>query len=392
MSASPTFSKFIPWLLIAVLALGYLGHRALTKPAYNWDLIGYMSAVLKMDRYTDQKNHKHVYETLYKELPRPAFNKIIGVDKKTGSKVVESYRYQIYQDPEALQQQLPFYQIRVAYTALYYGLYKLGVPLSKAPSILSWIFASICCLIGLSLIPMSKVAWLVYLVVFFEVIKASWLVRLATPDLLAAAWVLFAMTSYLKGRKTIALILTALLPFFRTDFIILSGLMLTTHLSIVVKNKHSKSNAPWIAGLGLLSLIVYSGLNSYFGNYGYLTIFNFTLIQNTPYPAFLDVSLQANDYINAYLNGLGRWTHSRVGWFFIFCTLGLLSPISRKLSQELRLLSIVSLAFVAIHFALFPAFLERHYFFASIWLSITLAWWTHTAMPTSQQTEAASSD
>src|SRR5690606_3580247 len=108
----------------------------------------------------------------------------------------------------------------------------------------------------------------------------------------------FAMLAILGvlANNRSSLLLAAVLPLVRTDFVILSGLITCFEFA-----RGSRGIA--VASL-VTAAICYLAVNHLAGNYGYLTIFNFSFIEMDPYPAGLVPSTHLPSYLRPYGSAL----------------------------------------------------------------------------------------
>lgn len=124
------------FLLVFVVGQSYSIYK---NPKCNWDMIPYMSIIMKYDGAKDiNQIHSTIYSELKSQLPAGKYKQLTD---STDSK----YRYQMSQSAIGLDNQLPFYNVKPGYTALCFIGYKiLGLSLAK-----STIFPSILSIIGL---------------------------------------------------------------------------------------------------------------------------------------------------------------------------------------------------------------------------------------------------
>lgn len=332
---------------LVVLSLG------LTNPAYNWDMIGYVASALHRDGYQGESLLLRTYSVVKTEVSEAVFNELTQGE----------YRDTVSKDPEALTQQLPFYSIRVIYVELIRLMHSFGMNYAKATYIISAISAFIAMFILAGIcshqrIPLFAAPFVAFSAGLFEI------ARISTPDALATLVALAAIYLLLKEKYLPVVMNAALLPLIRTDYIILSFL-----LCAIIYFYDKKRSA--LSGLAL-ALIFYFCVNEIHGNYGWLTIFNFTLINITPYPEFMKPSKDLLLYVYAYIRGFQQLINHRhfiiygITAFVITKTL----PLSKD-DKNLHALLIIPLCFSALHFILFPAYFARFYVFP---VSLIIIW------------------
>jgi hypothetical protein len=244
-------------------------------------MVAYVAASYHKDGYRGAELTRETYGEIKKEVSSKRFSKLT-----TGE-----YRETVFRDPSSLEQQLPFYSIRIGYIELMRLLKKAGLSYTKSTYVISAIFAALSVVV-LGLIMLRTVVPTAMLPAVVAVTGYTELASLSTPDAMACFFSLLGIYSLIiKGR--LVFFVAAILPLIRTDFILLSGLLTScTYL------QGSKS----LSLLSFLSAIAfYISINMLHGNYGYLTLFNFTFIGSlTPYPADIAISHQLGDYLIPY--------------------------------------------------------------------------------------------
>ena len=158
----------------------------------------------------------------------------------------------------------------------------------------------------------------------------------------------------------------AILPLFRTDYILLS---FSFSLYLLLKGNRNSS-----AIVFLCSLLFYFIVNKYAGNYGYLTIFNVTLISNAqPYPESMIISKSFIDYAKAYMFGAIRvnnlLTFPLVVSFLVFVFTNPKTMLKNKYFSS----TVISLLFIILHFSLFPSSFQRSYVLFNLMVFIFFA-------------------
>jgi hypothetical protein len=335
----------------AVLTYGIL------QPHRNWDLIAYVAAAYYKDGYRGVDLTRETYGDIKKVVSSKRFALLT-----TGE-----YRETVFKDPSSLEQQIPFYSIRVAYVELIRLLGNTGLSYTRSTFVISACFAALASLmLGLILSKNSVPIGMLPIVV--AVTGYTDLARLSTPDSMACFFSLVGIYGLMtKGR--IVFLVAAILPLIRTDFILLSGLLM---------------GCSYLQGEKFLSLlfllvaavfyILVTKLNE---SYGYLTLFNFALIGSpTPYPAGIVISTRLGDYLAPYwllFNNLIFHSHSviYVVALYLFWLKG--GQIERQ--AEFYGLFAVPFIFTAAHLLLFPS---DHYRFFTFSASLIFVWSLHS--------------
>ena len=330
-----------------ILLLGLL------NPDRNWDMIAYVAASYYQEGYRGADLTKQTYGEIKKEVS----------DKKFAKLVAGEYRNTVFRDPAALEQQLPFYAIRVGYIELIRLFNKLGLSYARSTYVISAIFASLSILV-LGLIILRTGTPIAVLPVVVAVTGYPELAGLSTPDAMACFFSLLGIYSLLTKRRLVFLVAAAL-PLVRTDFILLSGLLM-----IYTYFKVSRFFSLFSI---LLSVAFYILVNKLNGNYGYLTIFNFSFIGKlTPYPSDMVISHKISDYLKPYLLLIRDLiTHSYGAIFVLSLYLLRIKPTGIKYDADFYCLFALPFIFMIVHLLLFPSMEYRFLVFSA---SLIFVW------------------
>ncbi len=331
-----------------ILLLGLL------NPDSNWDMIAYVAASYYQEGYRGADLTKQTYGEIKKEVS----------DKKFAKLIAGEYRNTVFRDPAALEQQLPFYAIRVGYIELIRLFNKFGLSYTRSTYVISAIFASLSILV-LGLIILRTGTPIAVLPVVVAVTGYPELAGLSTPDAMACFFSLLGIYSLLTKRRLVFLVAAAL-PLVRTDFILLSGLlMIYTYFNNV--------NRFFSLFSVLLSAAFYVLVNKLNGNYGYLTIFNFSFIgELTPYPADMVISHKISDYLKPYFLLIGDLiTHSYAVILGLSLYLLQVKFAGIKYDMDFHCLFLLPIVFMIAHLLLFPSIEYRFLVFSA---SLIFVW------------------
>lgn len=322
---------------------------SINNPFYNWDTVGYVASVISFEENDYEKIQRETYGDIKSYFPPEKYEQI-----KSGS----DYRETVYSDPRALSQQVPFYKIRYFYLKFLSVVSGFTESISEATVYTSAIF---CFLISLATAwYFARLGFLYYLFPFILLpIRFISLSRVSTPDAMASFFAFIAVMLY-QDKKTLSLFILSFLPLIRTDFIILAFVMFLVRIY--------KGGKWWEYLFFAASFAVYMWVNKYAGNYGHLTIFNFTLIPNDlrPYPEQMPISTDVKDYFEAYLSGAYSFFSRGDSLIFIASVLLVLVDLLKREIKFSTLGLIIGSAFLAVHFSLFPAAFQRTYFAANL--------------------------
>ncbi|RDS82891.1 hypothetical protein DWU98_07065 [Dyella monticola] len=328
----------------------------LKKPAYNWDMIGYVAAALSAEGYHGADLNTVTYDSLRSEVNASTFDLLVTQGE---------YRQTVYRDPLSLAQQLPFYRIRVLYIGLIRMAHATGLSYPRSTYVVSAVFAALSVmLLGLLGHETGAPAVAVPVVVAFSGFLD--IASLSTPDALACFFSLLTVYALIRG-SMLVFVLAALLPSIRTDLLLLSLLVLG-HAFIFGHKKYALASMA-------VTLMLYWLIVRCNGAYGWLTLFNTSLIHKTAYPATLVPSRAIGDYLRPYGSMAYRFTMQPQMVIYGLALWFLMRNGRRTHPSDRRLLGaifIIPMAFVAIHLLLFPANTYRFFTFAASLTAIGL--------------------
>ncbi|ARC87433.1 hypothetical protein [Rhodovulum sp. MB263] len=334
---------------LAVLSLFFV-LNSYARSHHNWDVIGYTAVAYRLmgETGTDHLSTR-TYEDIRRATAPETFEKLT-----TGG-----YRAAVYQDPEALRQQLPFYSIRPLYVALSIAGSKLTGTIADGTALVSALCGGLLLILGWVAVSPRSIAVAALLPFALYETGLGSLARLSTPDGLAALIALAALLLCQRHPRP-AMLLFALLPLARTDFVIL--------LPFAALLLHGRVPRLWIAAMLGAGAATVVGLNAVSGNYGYLRVFDFTLVSGPqPYPAEMERTLGMTDILGAYARGLQRLVSKDTG--MVALILGTAAFLAAKAMRG-RLVPfdkavLASIGFALLHFLAFPSGFARHYVLAA---------------------------
>ena len=280
-----------PWALAAAAVLYaalclHFAYRDLSEPAHNWDMLPYMAVVLHMDGLEPVAAHQRVYAEIARSPMRDMF---------TGQRDQVAYRLAVARDPEALRQQLPFYQIKPLFNLSNYLLYRLRADLldcSLWTSILFFLLAAL--VLFLWLARFLSPPWLLLCssaALYFTGLFA--LGGVSSPDTMAAA--LLALGAFLwrrRGRDIYLLAGALLAQAARPDYAIFGwGLVLG---AAFWRREAGRGRA--LAYL-LASLSLYLAVDLHYGGYSWSMFFEHSFLSYHAYPARETASVSLAAYL-----------------------------------------------------------------------------------------------
>lgn len=328
-------------------------YSATEQPRYNWDMIGYVASAYSYLGAQGQELSEQTYADVRAATDEARFEELTG-----GEHEYSHYRSIVYRDAAALQQQVPFYNIRVIYVLATIATSFFAGTMSAATYIVSLIAGAVTLLLLSSLLLRERlIAFLTFPFVLM-VAGLGYLSRYSTPDMLASMVAIAIVCIGLQGGRAsrLAMLLLPLLPAARTDYIILVPLFAW----LLYSREYWAQAVIAVAA----SIMVYFAINTLAGNYGYLTIFNFFFISGPhPYPMEMDISANINDYIGAYASGIPKLLTGEGAAIIAAGTLLAIFQVNSR--RSIHGFALAATAFCALHFMLFPAGLYRYYFVAT---------------------------
>lgn len=356
-------------LLIVMVCVGWVFRVGLVGPdhsGFNWDMIGYVASLYKQDGFSGEKLSNAVFSDVEKEVGSSDLAKLTdGASecRQVPCPGAKSYRWTVYADPVSLEQNVPFYSIRIIYLASVRALSNFVHSYSRASILCSAVFASLCVFSIALILDNFRISQL-YLPVIVFVSGLSALARISSPDALACLLSLLCGYALLK-RSRLAFLLIIVLPLARTDFVILSLLFSICSFCLL---------SHWMSVCAvLISVVLMFVDNQMNDHYGFVRIFNFALININPYPAEMANSTNISDYFRAYISGASETLNSRNFLVYLFTVLFFaLDIFRRRVLRDMDWLLLSSLGFVVFHLILFPHYLERFFVFPVIVSTIFL--------------------
>ena len=343
-------------LLIAGVLLFYSSYLA--HPKHNWDMIGYVASVYSYLGMEGEELREATYSDVRAAIDEERFGELTGADDDPWD-AVSVYHRAVYNDAEALEQH-NWYRTRPVYI-----LSVMAVSLfTDTVSTATWIVSNVAGAVSLILL-----GWLLFrerAAVFYAfppVLAAATLgslPRYSTPDMLTAMTAIAIACIGLRAPRA-AIWLLPLVPASRMDFI-----LLVPFFALALFSRERRLDV--VLSLALC-VAVYLALGGYFGNYGYLTSFNFGLLAPHPYPAEMPLSSDIGDYIGAYKAGAVRFLTDLsaliIGAGAVLSVLHLKRAGYKDGGRSIHGFALAAAVFILLHFIVFPVGHYRFYFVAT---------------------------
>ncbi len=335
--------------ILFVILLSILSVLVLKKgPLYNWDIIPYMASVKSIENNDFHVISKDIYTELESKVGSDYFQELVS-----GSE----YRQSIHDNPEALKEQLAYYDSKAIYNYINYIFYKVGFELSTATIVINYICYF---LIGITLYLFLSIylnniissALTIGVMMSEQVIQ---LARYSTPDALSTLVILLIVFLIQKGKSlNLIHILLGVSILIRPDNI-LFVFMISAYLFLI-----QRSNWKELLVVDVILLLIYVISGQLFNHSGWSTLYYHAFIERIIYP------ISAPKYIDfdMYLSTLSKLRLDLYSYLLILVGLAiqLISNFISKIrwSNEERLLYMI-VGLMIVKALIFPINEERFF-------------------------------
>lgn len=341
-----------PLLMILLLPAAIYIYK---NPAYNFDMLGYMALVIKMDQPDSiEQIHQTTYSVARENLPVEEYSKLTQTP---------SYRKKFEVEASEFEKILPNYVVKPLYLWTCWLFYKTGISLPMAtvlPSIISYFF------LGLLLFH-----WLgKYLNVAGALIGTSLLMystfitaiaRLSTPDLLSAVFLLSGFYFILERKNLLWMFIFFLLSILTRADNIIPCFFIIAFLSF--SKKWKSINRKQFLVMTACFVVCYVSIILPVRQFGWSIFYYSEYVKHIDYSRDFDQPITLSSHLSLAYSKLVTAFVSTSFTFFAF--LGLLVLVNRKIS--LRNISfdqsfLLLLGFIGLFkFLLLPDLSDRFY-------------------------------
>ncbi len=360
------------WVLVCGAAiLAY----SLANPIAEWDMLAYAASVEEMKGATPEDIHNKVYSELKARTTTAEYEALTNSN---------NYRVVMHNDVGAFNEQIPYYSIRVTFSALLANIHNLGVSVFDAGY---WVTAtafvlSLLVLWGALNDRIHPVFQLLLPLMFYKYTKDLEVVRQILADSLSALWVVFICIAYLRGTRLI-LPLLALSVFVRVDLAIFSGLVLLVLFATSERKRYFELVA---CGVALVAAFLF--VQEWAGSYGWKTLYYFAIISDmlATHPSeYGQIGFTVNEYIQSLFDPT-RWI-SRMFWVtaalsFVIIVIWISARLD-NFNKKVCRISIVCMLYIALHYLIFPHLYLRFFvgqnmmIFAGVSLLLSHFWYEY---------------
>lgn len=365
-------AKLIRLFIIYFLLLLLNSIFIFRNPWVDWDIVSYIWNV----KYVENKNIEEIHKDTYKELREYLDEKRYDIIKWANQ-----YRKDVFKEPEAFYDIMPFYNIKFIYIYSIYGLSQLGLSIIHsilAVSIISYlVFSSILFFIfWRELVKQPIFVLPLYLLTFSSPIIIA--ARSTTPDMFWAVLLLIWVFLILKKQAIWGILVLILSLWVRTDNIIFIWVLLF-YMKFFGYWEY-KINWKFFIGGSILALGFYKWINSYFHNFWYWTLYYNSFIEAIPYPSSFDIVITMKQVFAILKDKIAllMWLRDNkpITFFPFYMILWILSIIYAsknkiKLNNIYIALLLISIFTLIFKFIIFPNIQERY--FVSYFIIIFIA-------------------
>jgi hypothetical protein len=333
---------------------------------YNWDMLGYMAVVIKMDGVKDfNKIHDATYKIAKENVPTKEYNRLVDTSGP---------RARFATDPLFFKRVLPIHVVKPLYLWCVYLFYKAGfnLPLATAmPSVISYIFIGLLLFIWVKNYLDTAVAFLSALLVMYSSFMLA-AARISSPDTISAFFLLATFYFILERPNIWLMFLFSLLAILsRVDNLITCFFMISF---LAFSGKWDKRISK---GYYFLMLLILGG--EYLAiilpirQFGWSLTYYWEYARHMNFNRDFDKPLSLSDYSSYMVSKIVTALVSSHFVFFTFlATLIVSQPLPKK-SYTLtfdQLLILLLMMVVLVRFILLPDLSDR--FYISLYLLILI--------------------
>ena len=326
------------------------------NPAYNFDMLGYMALVIRMDHaHTMEEIHSITYSSARQSVPTDEYEKLTEA---------LPYRKKFATDASEFKKVLPNYIVKPLYTWLCWLFYKSGFSLPMAtvmPSIISFLIIGLFLFYWLRKYLRDLIAFPAAALIMYSIFTTA-VARLSTPDCLSALFLFLSAYFLLEKRNLTLMALFLLLSIFSRVDNIITCFFIISFLTFSKKWKKidKKQYFFMLAVLGVAYLTIILPVRQFGWSIFYYTQY----ARHIDYSRDFDQPMTLLSYLSLIYSKLVTAFISTHFTFFAFLGLLILSNPGfsfKKLSFDQSFLLLLA-SIGIIRFLLLPDLSDRFYF------------------------------
>ncbi len=283
------------------------------NPYHNYDMIPYVGAMLALEEPNQEKWYARTMEEIKKEVsPKQyeAFQERMETRK-------------LWNNSEALRQNLPFYTVKPFYVGAAYALHASGVPTAKATWLVS--LASLALLAALLWVAPSPAlhrgAWWLACAgfLFYMPLDTVYMARLSTPDMISTLLMMAGIYALMVWRSIgLWYAFAALTALSRPDMIPVMCMVAFCSSAAL----HEDFRLPWRHAL--ITAVFLFGMNAWVshltGFYGWKIFMEYALINKAQYPAQLTGAITMDQYLHHMRGAIDFVVRAPMMWIMLAWT------------------------------------------------------------------------
>lgn len=353
-------AKYIFFLLLTCLAfflcLLPVAFYRYKHPAYNFDMLGYMVLVARIDGTKDIKEvHAAVYNNVKASIPAGEYEKLT---------TIPAFRKSFETNPSKFEKLLPIYIVKPLYVWSAWAFYKAGLPLVEAtvmPSVLAYLLTGVFLFYWLKKYLKDIIAFICGLLIMFSVFTVT-IAGLSTPDCLSALFLFLSSYFILQKQNTLRMFSFFLLSVFTRVDNILPCFFILSFLTFSTKWKRI-SKTQYLLMLGILAA-AYVIITRPVREFGWDISFYSQYVKQIDFSRDFNEPIGFSTYMSLVYSKLITALVSTHFTFFIFLALliiGNLFVSLKKFNFDQSFVMLLLLV-IFIRFLLLPDLSDRFYF------------------------------
>ncbi len=330
-------------LYLAFVTVGVV--VAFARPAYNWDVLGYVGAALSLSEDDPRALHATTYGEVRRIAPQTAYDRLVD----------SASRRSIEASPAEFVKELPLYRARILYVLFVRLLHEAGVAAATATVAVSAVASWVTCVLIFVWMRRhaSGVASAVLSGCMAIGVGCFGLARLSTPDALSMAFVMSAAYLLFEGERALPAAAMAVASILVRPDNLAFAIVLLAYLA--VRGASRPIGRTWIVVFFFVALFAYLAVERLSGQRGWETVFYRNLVQTDQPVATVEPIVSMGDYLRALARGTrDSALNPQLGLFTLLGALawgaGRNGPRSRRLLDAIAVVAVATL----LRFLLFP--------------------------------------
>jgi hypothetical protein len=323
-------------------------------PAYNWDMLGYMAVIVRMDGVKDINDiHRITYESAKKDVPPGDYRKLVENPP---------HRVRFANDPSYFKEILPIHVVKPLYVWSAYLFYKIGFSLPLAtviPSIIAYILIGLLLFHWLKRYFKTAIAFLAALFIMTSMFMEAYS-KASSPDNLSAFFLFAAFYFILEKPSTWLIFLFLLLSVFTRADNVITCFFLLSFLTFSGKWKGTVTTKNYFLMLAIIA-VSYLLIILPVRQFGWSLFYYAEYARHMDFNRDFDKPLSLSDYFSyMYSKAVTGFVNSNFT-FFMFLMLLVVFPLRMRRLTFDQVLALLFALIILIRFFLLPDLSDRFY-------------------------------